>query len=69
MPKYEVGKLWFFRELGDKPPVGSVIELPEDVAENYMHNEPGLLRHVRITTQSQPTAQRITKAKSSKKTR
>lgn len=55
MPKYEVGKLWFFPRIGDKPPVGSVIELSEDEAEEYMHNEPGLLKPVRQTAQAHPS--------------
>jgi hypothetical protein len=58
MAKYEVGKLWFFPHIGDKPPVGSVIDLPEEDAERYMHNEPGLLKPVRHTTQAHPQAAR-----------
>jgi hypothetical protein len=56
--KYQVGKNWFFPLLGRKPELGEVIELPEDVAATYMHNEPGLLSPVRQTTQAQPAVAR-----------
>ncbi len=58
MPQYEVGKLWWFPELGEKPPVGSVVELEEAAAERYLHNEPGLLAPVRLTAQAHPQAVR-----------
>lgn len=60
MAQYEVGKQWFFPELGRKPDVGEVVELPEEAAERYMHNEPGLLKPVRKTTQAKPEVVRKT---------
>lgn len=51
--KYKVGKLWFFPQLGRKAVVGEVIELEADVAERYVHNEPGLLTPVRVTAQAE----------------
>lgn len=64
MAQFEVGKKWFFPLLGRKPELGEVIELPEDVAANYMHNEPGLLKPVRRTTQAHPKVARSKKTKS-----
>jgi hypothetical protein len=58
MAQYQVGKQWWFPTLGRKPDIGEVVELPEDVAATYMHNEPGLLAPVRRTTQAKPKAAR-----------
>src|SRR5438552_3806569 len=54
MATYQVGKDWFFPELGTKPAVGTVIELPDDAAARYMANEPGLLQPARQTAQAHP---------------
>ena len=53
--QYEVGKQWFFPQLGRKAEPGEIIELDEGVAEHYMQNEPGLLKPVRHTTQAKPS--------------
>lgn len=53
--QYQVSKSWWFSELGRKPEPGEVIELPEETAERYMHNEPGLLKAVRHTAQAHPS--------------
>lgn len=58
MPKYEVGKDWFFPTIGDKAYPGDVIELTEEEAERFMANEPGLLKPVRHTTQGHSPARR-----------
>ena len=58
MSQYEVGKKWFFPELGLKPEIGDVVELSDEAAERYMHNEPGLLKLVRKTTQASPSVAR-----------
>ena len=54
MPKYTVGKSWLFPELGRYAYPGDTIELPEDVAKRYMHNEPGLLAPARERTVGNP---------------
>lgn len=56
--RYQVGKNWFFPALGRKPELGEVVELPEELAAHYMHNEPGLLTPARQTTQARPSAVR-----------
>lgn len=56
MPKYTVGKRWWFDELGRKADAGEVVDLPAESAESYMRNEPGLLAPVRETTQGSPAA-------------
>lgn len=53
MPNYIVGKTWRFPEHSKTFNAGDAIELDEAVAENYMHNEPGLLKPARVTTQAQ----------------
>lgn len=63
MPQYEVGKRWFIPQLGRKPDPGEIVELDEGVAEYLMHNEPGLLKPVRRTTQARPEAVRQTEPK------
>lgn len=63
MPQYQVGKQWWFNELGRKPDPGEVVELEEAIAENYMRNEPGLLKPVRVTTQARPSVTGSAKAK------
>lgn len=63
MSQYKVGKQWFFPELGRKPALGEVVELPEEVAERYMHNEPGLLAPAKRTTQAAPEVVRAAKPK------
>ncbi len=63
MAKYQVGQQWWFPELGRKPDAGEVIELPEDIAERYMQNEPGLLKPVLHDTQAKPKAVREAKPK------
>jgi len=63
MPKYQVGKLWFFEELGRKPAAGETIELDEEAANRYMHNEPGLLKLARETAQAAPDTVRADKPK------
>jgi hypothetical protein len=52
MSQYEVGQQWFFPQLGRKPDAGEIVELDDDVAANYMRNEPGLLKPVKKTTQA-----------------
>lgn len=59
MAQYQVGKQWWIPHLGRKPDVGEVVELPDDIAEQYMHNEPGLLMPVRHTTQAKPKVIRV----------
>jgi hypothetical protein len=61
--KYQVGKQWWFNELGRKPDAGEIVELDEAVAERYMHNEPGLLIPVRHNTQARPSVVRQDKPK------
>ena len=52
--KYQVGKDWWIASLGRKVYPGEVVELPDDVAAPLLHNEPGLLAPVRLTTQARP---------------
>ena len=59
MARYQVGKSWWFPELGRKPEPGEVVELPEEAAKRYMHNEPGLLTPTRATAQAKPEATRM----------
>lgn len=54
MPQYEVGKHWYFASVNETKNAGDTVELPEDVAANYMHNEPGLLKPTRQTTRATP---------------
>ena len=65
MAQYQVGKQWFFPELGRKPDPGEVVELPEDAAERYMHNEPGLLSPVYQNRQAKPEVTRKRKSRAS----
>ena len=58
MPNYEVGTAKFYPSLGRTAYPGEVIPLDEDVADNYMKNEPGLLKPARQTTQAKPTVVR-----------
>lgn len=59
--QYEVGKDWWFPTLGRWAYPGETISLDKDVAENFMHNEPGLLKPVRQTTQARATNVRAPK--------
>jgi hypothetical protein len=61
MSLYQAGKRWFFPELGRHSEVGELIELPDDVAEDCMRNEPGLLAPARRTTQARATHSRTSK--------
>lgn len=63
MSLYTVGKQWYFPELGRKPDAGEVVELEDDVAERYMHNEPGLLAPAKRTTQATATVKRADEPK------
>jgi hypothetical protein len=63
MPQYTVGKQWFFPQIGVTANPGEVIELDEGVADQYMHNEPGILKPVLHNTQAKV---KITREKSSK---
>lgn len=68
MGKYTVGMTWSFKERNFETfHAGDVIELEEDVAENYMHNEPGLLTPARQTTQAHPEVVRTRSAAKSRK--
>lgn len=61
MTHYEVGKNWFIAALGRTVYPGDVIELPQEVADHLIHNEPGLLKEVRHTTQAKATTVRGSK--------
>lgn len=49
---------YYFREIGQKMPLGSVIELRPGDAERYMSGHPGLLKPLPVTTQARPQAVR-----------
>jgi hypothetical protein len=66
MPKYQLGKQWFFPELGETHNPGDVIELAEESAERFMHNEPGLLKPVLHNTQAKP---KVVREKKPRRTR
>jgi hypothetical protein len=55
MARYQVGKSWFFAPIGQMAYPGDVIDLSEEAAATYMHNEPGLLRPMGRTTQAEPS--------------
>ncbi len=63
MPQYEVGQARFYPSLGRWAYPGEVIPLDEAEAENLMHNEPGLLKKAKETTQASPSIVRDDKPK------
>jgi len=58
MRSYQTGLEYYFREIGQKLPAGSVIELRQGDAERYMGSHPGLLKPLPMTTQGRPQAVR-----------
>jgi hypothetical protein len=66
MQQYVVGKTWYFKEYSRTFNAGEPIELESDVADDYVHNEPGLLAPARQTTQARPTVVRSEKAATKK---
>lgn len=52
MPQYELSKTYYFRENGQKLEPGDTVELTEEQAALHNHNNPGLLKAVRLTTQA-----------------
>jgi hypothetical protein len=58
MRSYQTGLEYYFRELGQKVPAGSVITLRQGDAERYLSSHPGLLRPMPMTTQARPQAVR-----------
>lgn len=54
MPRYELSQTYYFRENGQKLEPGDTVELTEEQAAEHNHNNPGLLKPVRQTTQATP---------------
>ena len=58
MPKFELSQTYYFRENGQKLEPGDTVELTEEQAAEHNHNNPGLLKPARLTTQAKVPAVR-----------
>lgn len=58
---FTVSRQYYFREIHRSVPAGATVELPQQVADRYMADHPGLLAPVRRTTQGAPESVRSTK--------
>ena len=69
MAQYDVSKDCWIPSHGRTVYPCETVELPKDVAEALMHNEPGLLKPASMTTQGRPSAVRSAGKKQSSRAR